>query len=63
MTTNNNQTEPMDAKCCIQFCETKFEVSGQQIVNRYRCENKVFTNADLWNLQKTRKQFMRRAGL
>jgi hypothetical protein len=31
----NNQTKNSEAQCCVDYCETTFEVSGQQVVNSY----------------------------
>lgn len=57
---NNDQTETMEAKCCIDFCSTNFEVSGEQLVNNYKCNEKKLSSPDLWNIQKSRREFTRR---
>jgi hypothetical protein len=55
---NNNQTETIEKKCCIDFCTNTFEVSGQEVV--YKCDDKEFSSSDMWNIQKSRRQFLRR---
>jgi hypothetical protein len=57
---NNDQTGTTEAKCCIDFCSINFEVSGEQVPNNYKCNEKDFSSADLWKIQKSRREFTRR---
>lgn len=54
---NNNQTETMQLKKGIDFCSTNFEVGGEQVVNNYKCGDKKLSSPDLWNIQKSRREF------
>ena len=57
---NNNQTETMESKSGIDFCTTSFEAAGQPLINNYKCNEKKLTSPDLWNIQKSRREFTRR---
>lgn len=57
---NNNQTTNNAAQCCRQSCETNFDVNGEELVNRYKCDQKPFTASDLWSIQKDRRLPVRR---
>ena len=57
---NNDQTETMESKSGIDFCTANFEVPGQQLTNNYKCNEKKFSSADLWDIQKRRREFTRR---
>lgn len=39
------------------YCKTVFNVEGQQIVNTYKCNQKPFSTADLWNIQRQKKSY------
>jgi hypothetical protein len=56
MTTTNNQNQGSDVKCCIDYCETTFDVSGEQVTNAYKCNQRPFAAADLWSIQKQMRQ-------
>lgn len=57
---NNDQTETMVSKSGIDFCTTNYEVAGQQVTNNYKCNEKKFSSADMWAIQKRRREFNRR---
>lgn len=57
---NNDQTETMESKSGTDFCSTNFEAAGQQLVNNFKCNEKKLTSTDLWNIQKSRREFTRR---
>lgn len=57
---NNNQTETIEKRCCIDFCRSNFEVEGQEVVNNHKCNEKKLTSSDMWNIQKSSKQSLRR---
>jgi hypothetical protein len=57
MNTNNNQTVQNDGQCCIDYCKTSFNVSGQEVVNNYKCNQRQFSASDMWSIQKQRRQF------
>ncbi|HUS02547.1 MAG TPA: hypothetical protein VMY77_12505 [Chitinophagaceae bacterium] len=57
---NNNQTETTEAKCCLDFCITNFHGTNEQVINNYKCNDKKFSSPDLWNIQKSRREFTRR---
>jgi hypothetical protein len=57
---NNDQTGTMESKSGIDFCSDNFEVAGQRVVNNYKCNDKKFSSPDLWNIQKSRREFTRR---
>jgi hypothetical protein len=54
---NIHNNEPANNHANVDYCEKSFNVSGQEIVNSYRCSQKPFSVADMWNIQKQRKQF------
>jgi hypothetical protein len=56
MTITNNQDQSSDVKCCIDYCETTFDVSGQEVTNAYKCNQRPFASADLWSIQKQMRQ-------
>lgn len=53
----NNQLLNSESNCCIDVCKTSFNIDGEEVVNTYKCNQKVFSNADLWKIQKTKRQF------
>lgn len=57
---NNDQSETMESKNGIDFCTTNYEVPGQQLNNNYKCGEKKFSSADMWDIQKRRREFTRR---
>lgn len=57
---NNDQTETMESTSGVDFCSTSFEVGGQQLINNYKCNEKKLSSPDLWNIQKSRREFTRR---
>lgn len=60
---NNDQTETVESKSGIDFCSANFEVSGQPLVNNYKCSVKKFSSPDLRNRQKKRRDFDRRTSI
>ena len=57
MNIKNNQTVQNEKECCIDYCKTSFNVSGQEVVNHIKCDQQPFTASDLWSIQKQRRQF------
>jgi hypothetical protein len=57
---NNDQTETMESKNSVDFCSANFETAGENLVNNYKCREKKLTSPDLWNIQKSRREFTRR---
>lgn len=57
---NNDQNETRESKSSIDFCTTIFDVPGQQVINSYKCNEKKFSSADMWDIQKRRREFNRR---
>jgi hypothetical protein len=55
---NGNSTE-----CCKEFCQTIFEVNGQQVSNSYQCNQKQFSSADMWKVNSKRRTFSFYTGL
>lgn len=58
-----NQMQGNEPQCCVDYCETNFQVSGQEVVNVYKCNQKRFSIANLWRIQKNKREFVRRSGL
>ena len=56
MKTTNNQNQGTESQCCVDYCKTSFHVEGQEVVNNYKCDQRHFSIADMWNIQKKRKQ-------
>lgn len=52
---NLNQSPETNESCCVSYCKTRFQGSGQEIVNTYKCHQKSFSASDMWNIQKSRK--------
>lgn len=53
---NINNTQNQNAQCCIDYCTTSFTDGEQTIVNAYKCDSKKLSSADVWNIQKQRKE-------
>jgi hypothetical protein len=56
MNRKNNKAVDSEAQCCIDYCKTSFNVSGQEVVNNYKCNQRQFSASEMWNIQKNRKQ-------
>jgi hypothetical protein len=56
MNTPKHQAQSREAQCCIDYCETNFQVRGRAVINSYKCNQKQFLAADLWNIQNNKKQ-------
>lgn len=54
MDINNSQNQ--NAQCCNDYCSTTFNDAQQIVVNSYKCRGKKLSSADVWNLQKQRKE-------
>ena len=48
MNTSHLQTENENAQCCVDYCSTTYNVTGQEVVNNYRCSQQRFSTANLW---------------
>jgi len=57
MNNNLNEQSINESQCCVDYCATSFNVDGTEVVNRYPCNQKQFSPADLWNIQKNRRNF------
>ena len=57
---NNDQTEQTESKTGKDFCTTNFEKQGEQLTNNYKCGANKFSSADMWAIQKRRRDFNRR---
>lgn len=57
---NNDQTETIESKSSIDFSATNSEVPGLQLTNNYKCGEKKFSSADMWDIQQRRREFTRR---
>lgn len=55
----NIQTKNSEAQCCVDYCETTFEGSGQQVVNSYKCNQKHFSASDMWNIQRNKRDYQK----
>ena len=53
---NINQTQNQNAQCCVDYCTTSFSEGEQTIVNSYKCNSKKISSADVWSIQKQRKE-------
>lgn len=60
---NNNENNNNNTTCCREYCNDTFEANGEELVNRYKCNQNPFTASDLWNIQKDRKLPVRRNGI
>lgn len=52
----SNNSQNQNAQCCVDYCATSFNDGDQTIVNSYKCNSKKISSADVWNLQKQRKE-------
>ena len=53
---NINNTENENAPCCNDYCSSTFSDGKQTVVNSYKCRSKKLSSADVWNVQKQRKE-------
>ena len=56
MNINNNETVNNETQCCIDSCKTTFSVSGQEVINNYKCNQQSFSTSDLWRIRKNKKE-------
>ena len=63
MDQSNQISEQNHVQCCLDYCRTAFEVTGQQVVNSYKCRQKQFSSSDMWNILKNRRTFVIEKGL
>jgi len=56
MNINKNLTDGSDAQCCVEYCTTTYNVTGQEVVNNYRCNQPSFSTSDLWRLRKNKTE-------
>ena len=54
MTTKKSAQDEL--RCCVDYCESSHEAEDGEIVSNYKCGQKTFTNADMWKVQKRKKQ-------
>lgn len=54
MNTTKNQTQAL--RCCVDYCQTNFNVAGQLVSNNFKCNQRHFNSADLWFMQKQMKK-------
>lgn len=47
----------------VEHCKTTFNVSGHEVVNNYQCNQRGFTSANMWRIQKQRKHFTVSSGM
>jgi hypothetical protein len=52
----SNQTAQNEPQCCIDYCRTSFNVSGQELVNNYKCDRQPFSTSDLWRIRRKKKE-------
>ena len=63
MNTGIIQRKKEDAHFGIDYCKRTFNAPGQQVVNAYKCNQGKLTTADIWNIQKQKREFRKSAGL
>jgi len=63
MNTSHLQTENENAQCCVNYCSTTYNVTGQEVVNNYRCSQQRFSTANLWKLRNNKREFTIRTNL
>ena len=56
MNTSIIQDKKQDAHFAVDHCKRTFNASGQQVVNAYKCNQGKLTTADIWNIQRQRRQ-------
>jgi hypothetical protein len=53
---NINKTQEQSAQCCVDYCSARFSDGEQTIVNSYKCDGKRLSPADVWYIQRQRKE-------
>ncbi|HJW15508.1 MAG TPA: hypothetical protein VJ499_00215 [Flavisolibacter sp.] len=56
MNINNKQTAQNEPQCCIDYCRTIINMSGQEVVNNYKCDQQPFSTSDLWRIRRKKKE-------
>lgn len=57
MNNHSNNLQNSKAQCCVDYCQTTLMASAGEVVNRYKCDQRVFATANMWAIQKQRKSF------
>ena len=63
MNTSIIQMKQEDAHFAVDYCKRTFNAPGQQVVNAYKCNQGKLTTADIWNIQRQRRQIIRGPGI
>lgn len=53
---NIDNLQNQNAQCCVDYCANTFNDGDQPIINSYKCNSKKISSADVWNVQKQRKE-------
>ncbi len=59
----NNLSVQNGTECGMHYCKKTFDISGRQIVNNFKCNQKKFSTSDMWNIERNKKQFAIRSGM
>ena len=60
MNNNNNLDQNSESQCCLDHCKTSFNAGGQEVINLHKCDQRQLSSADVWNIQKNKREFGRR---
>lgn len=60
MNIQDNQNQNNESQCCIDYCKTSFNSGEQEVTNTRKCNQKQLSSADVWNIQKNKREFGRR---
>ena len=63
MNTSIIQRKKEDAHFGVDYCKRTFKTPGQQVVNAYKCNQGKLTTANIWNIQKQKREFRKSADL
>lgn len=55
MNNYDNQAVNNGTQCFTNYCQTSYAVSGQEVVNNYKCDQQPFSLSDMWNISRSKK--------
>lgn len=54
---NNYDNQPVNTgtQCFVNYCKTSYNVAGQEVENKYKCNQQTFSTSDMWRITRSKK--------
>jgi hypothetical protein len=59
----DNQPVNTGTQCFVSYCQTSYEVQGQEVENNFKCNQQPFSAVDMWRISRNKKAVSIRTGI